>query len=103
MKKPRASLRKQSRFASGKPNESKKNFGRERVATAKPAIKHSKIGDGLNKSFSFPIVAIGASAGGLEAVTSLLQFLPSDTGVAFVLLQHLDPGHSSALSKILDH
>lgn len=49
----------------------------------------------------FFIVAIGASAGGLEAVTELLQNLPSDTGMAFVYIQHLDPTHKSMLSEIL--
>src|SRR4051812_47041643 len=49
----------------------------------------------------FPIVGIGASAGGLEAVTQLLKALPADTGMAFVLVQHLDPTHESALSSLL--
>ena len=42
---------------------------------------------------SFPIVGIGASAGGLEAFTQLLKALPLDTGMGFVLVQHLDPEH----------
>ena len=46
------------------------------------------------------IVGIGASAGGLEAVTRLLEKLPNDTGMAFVLVQHLDPKHKSALTDI---
>src|SRR5688572_2941887 len=50
---------------------------------------------------SFPIVGIGASAGGLEAFTLLLGALPSDTGMGFVLVQHLDPQHESALTQIL--
>src|SRR6202140_4577448 len=50
---------------------------------------------------SFPIVGIGASAGGLEAFTKLLSHLPTDTGMAFVLLQHLDPKHASMSSEIL--
>ena len=49
----------------------------------------------------FPVVGIGASAGGLEAFTQLVRHLPGDTGMAFVLVQHLDPGHSSALPQIL--
>jgi two-component system CheB/CheR fusion protein len=49
----------------------------------------------------FPIVGIGASAGGLEAATQLLQSLPKNTGMAFVLVQHLDPTHESALSVLL--
>ncbi|HEY1662640.1 MAG TPA: chemotaxis protein CheB [Verrucomicrobiae bacterium] len=50
---------------------------------------------------SFPIVGIGASAGGLEAVTQLLEDLPADTGMAFVVVQHLDPTHESALAQLL--
>ncbi len=49
----------------------------------------------------FPIVGIGASAGGLEAFSELLRHLPEKTGMAFVLVQHLDPKHSSVLQEIL--
>ncbi|WP_162343316.1 chemotaxis protein CheB [Cyclobacterium salsum] len=49
----------------------------------------------------FPIVAIGASAGGLEAMTELLQYLPADTGMAFIYVQHLSPDHKSMLTEIL--
>jgi chemotaxis methyl-accepting protein methylase/chemotaxis response regulator CheB/signal transduction histidine kinase len=50
---------------------------------------------------SFPIVGIGASAGGLEAFTQLIKSLPVDTGMAFVLIQHLAPQHKSLLADIL--
>lgn len=49
----------------------------------------------------FPIVGVGASAGGMEAFTELLQQLPPDSGMAFVLIQHLDPKHPSYLSEVL--
>src|SRR4051812_20696863 len=49
----------------------------------------------------FPIVAIGASAGGLEAMTELLKSLPADTGMGFIYIQHLDPSHKSMLTEIL--
>ncbi|MEO6863210.1 MAG: chemotaxis protein CheB, partial [Microcoleus sp.] len=49
----------------------------------------------------FPIVGIAASAGGLEAFTGLLSHLPVDTGMAFVLIQHLAPDHKSLLTEIL--
>jgi two-component system CheB/CheR fusion protein len=49
----------------------------------------------------FPIVGIGASAGGLEAVSRLLKALPDDTGLAFVVVQHLDPTRESLLPAIL--
>ena len=47
------------------------------------------------------IVGIGASAGGLEALQQLLTFLPSNTGMAFVIIQHLAPNHKSMLTDIL--
>lgn len=49
----------------------------------------------------FPIVAIGASAGGLEAMMELLKHLPADTGMAFIYVQHLSPDHKSMLTEIL--
>jgi two-component system, chemotaxis family, CheB/CheR fusion protein len=49
----------------------------------------------------FPIVGIGASAGGLEAFTSFLKHLPSNPGMAFVLIQHLDPNQPSQLAALL--
>jgi two-component system CheB/CheR fusion protein len=50
---------------------------------------------------SFPVAGVGASAGGLEAFTALLHHLPPNTGIAFVLVQHLDPKHESILAEIL--
>jgi two-component system, chemotaxis family, CheB/CheR fusion protein len=49
----------------------------------------------------FPVVGVGASAGGLNAFTRFLERLPLDTGMAFVLVQHLDPTHESALITLL--
>ena len=49
----------------------------------------------------FPIVGIGASAGGLEAFEEFFHHLPNDCGLAFVLVPHLDPGHASLLTEIL--
>ena len=52
-------------------------------------------------ALSFPVVCIGASAGGLEAFTQLLEALPTDTGMAYVLVSHLSPSHASHLADIL--
>src|SRR5438094_2443573 len=49
----------------------------------------------------FPIVGVGASAGGLEAFTQLLKALGPGSGMAYVLVQHLDPSHESALTELL--
>ena len=50
---------------------------------------------------AFPVVGLGASAGGLEAFEQFFLHLPADSGMAFVLVPHLDPGHSSILTEIL--
>ena len=49
----------------------------------------------------FPVVGIGASAGGLEAFTKLFNALPADSGMAFILIQHLDPTHESMMVTLL--
>jgi len=50
---------------------------------------------------NFPIVGIGASAGGLDAFKRLLTAIPESSGMAYVLVQHLDPNHESILPEIL--
>src|SRR5512138_2020204 len=47
------------------------------------------------------VVGMGASAGGLEAVQRFLKHMSPNSGMAFVLVQHLDPGHESILSDLL--
>lgn len=47
------------------------------------------------------VVAIGASAGGLEACRRLLQALPTPNGMVFIFIQHLDPHHDSSLVELL--
>jgi chemotaxis response regulator CheB len=54
-----------------------------------------------SNTYSFSVVGIGASAGGLEAVSALLKNLPDNTGMAFIIIQHLEPTHKSMLADIL--
>ena len=49
----------------------------------------------------FSVVGIGASAGGLDAFKKLLKAIPPNSGMAYVLVQHLDPSHASNLPEIL--
>jgi two-component system CheB/CheR fusion protein len=49
----------------------------------------------------FPVAALGASAGGLEAFTQFFRNIPQDSGIAFILVQHLDPSQPSRLTEIL--
>ncbi|HUZ58665.1 MAG TPA: chemotaxis protein CheB, partial [Hanamia sp.] len=69
------------------PNASKK----------KPLKNKGKI---LSKNL-FPVVGIGASAGGLEVFKKLLKAIPEKSGMAYIIVQHLHPDHSSALPQIL--
>ena len=50
---------------------------------------------------TFPVVGVGASAGGLRAICALIQSIPPDSGMAFVVLQHLPPEHDSLMASIL--
>jgi two-component system, chemotaxis family, CheB/CheR fusion protein len=49
----------------------------------------------------FPVVGVGASAGGLEAFEQFFSNMPLDIGMAFVLVPHLDPGHASMMTELL--
>lgn len=64
-----------------------------RVSSRKPGAP--------DESVIVPVVGVGASAGGLEAFARLLAELPANTGLAFVLVQHLEPTHESNLAEIL--
>lgn len=57
--------------------------------------------DGAGHGQDLLVTAIGASAGGIESFTELLEQLPADSGMAFVLVQHLDPKHESGLTHLL--
>ncbi len=50
---------------------------------------------------SMPVVGIGASAGGLEALEELFEHMPAETGMAFVVVTHQHPGHTSLLPELL--
>jgi two-component system CheB/CheR fusion protein len=56
---------------------------------------------GSSSTTDFPVVGIGASAGGYEAMAALLQHLGEKTGMAYVLIQHLDPSRKSQLVELL--
>jgi two-component system CheB/CheR fusion protein len=54
-----------------------------------------------SRTTNFPVVGIGASAGGLDACRKLLSALPANNGIAFILVQHLDPTHESMMVDLL--
>src|SRR5438067_4693320 len=85
-----------------KNNSNKPPF---RLMTKEPKTANQRLGKVSAKhkpsdsDHSLSVVGIGASAGGLEASEQLLRAVPSDTGLAFVLVQHLAPNPGSRLSR----
>ncbi|MGA3282416.1 MAG: chemotaxis protein CheB [Smithella sp.] len=74
----------------------------------KPAVSGNKeekssLKDALQQQASalFPIAGIGASAGGLEALEQFLRHVPAKSGIAFIIVQHLDPTHKGIMQELL--
>jgi len=72
---------------------------RRTAASARPQTR--KVSTAENKPQTFPIVGIGASAGGLDAFKRFFGAMPADTGIAFVLIQHLDPTRESLTADLV--
>ncbi len=90
---------------SKKPDRGEEKSSRKSISPAEPSSrKTSAAGNRSPDGHSddeLLIAAIGASAGGIESFSDLLAQLPADTGMAFVLIQHLDPKHESGLTHVL--
>jgi two-component system CheB/CheR fusion protein len=83
------------------PRKRKKQENRAKTTQTDNSRPEPEEPQAADEGPSFLIVGVGASAGGLEAFTQMLRALPVDTGMAFVLVQHLDPTHASMLTDIL--
>src|SRR2546423_15479559 len=87
------------------PAKKKKKTPRTQRSSVKPTVNPQFGSDGAGEkqksSPACPIVGIGGSAGGFEAAMEFLRNLPQKTGMAFVIVQHLDPHHTSQLSHLL--
>jgi two-component system CheB/CheR fusion protein len=66
-----------------------------------PGITVETGGRGRGSNTTVPVVGIGASAGGIEALGSFFDVMPADSGCAFVVVLHLDPKHESEMAQIL--
>ena len=69
--------------------------------TARVLVATESRGVGPFGGNTFPVVAIGSSAGGLEALSELVSALETKAGMAYVVVQHLSPEHQSLLSELL--
>src|ERR1700704_5896419 len=63
--------------------------------------KKTGSGNGQPSSNQFPVIGIGASAGGLKAISQFIKAIPERSGMAYVFVQHLSPSHESTLPEIL--
>jgi two-component system, chemotaxis family, CheB/CheR fusion protein len=68
---------------------------------AEPDVSINRSADSSPQPSDFHIVGVGASAGGLESLERLFSHLPTDTGMAFVVLQHLSPDFKSLMDELL--
>jgi two-component system, chemotaxis family, CheB/CheR fusion protein len=84
---------KKAKPASGRKHQRNAAAGR---AAAVPAGEKK-----VQKNRSFPIIGLGASAGGLEALEQFLKHVPGECGLGFVVVQHLDPTHKGMLVELL--
>jgi len=75
---------------------------KKQSAAAIPSTKpFPPVGDARSAGRSLPIVGIGASAGGLEALELFLRNVPEGSGMGFVIVQHMDPTHKGIMAELL--
>jgi two-component system CheB/CheR fusion protein len=80
--------------------------GKKQNSTPAPRVEAGKRDNeekGEQRGAVFPIVGLGASAGGLEALQGFLAHVPANSGMAFVVVQHLDPTRQGLLVELLQH
>lgn len=98
----RPSRKSGERKAGSKPGlkQKRERTGVPAESSVEPAVngKHEKY---KRKEDELTVVGIGASAGGLEALRSMISGLPENANISYVIAQHLDPKHSSALVDLL--
>ncbi|MEZ6120053.1 MAG: chemotaxis protein CheB [Pirellulaceae bacterium] len=92
---------KKSATGKSQPLESGSSPSTERSVKQSSNESETRTKESSKLKDEFPIVGIGASAGGLEALEELLEAMPEDTGMAFVVVTHQHPGHSSLLPQLL--
>src|SRR5271166_3553690 len=80
---------------------SKKRSPQAEAERPRPARRRSSVRDPPLASRDLTVVGIGASADGLDACTKLVGALRAETGMAFILVQHLDPTHASMMVELL--
>lgn len=83
---------------SGKKAKSSPSSRRKKTA---PGTPEAAARTNVETTTNIPVVGLGASAGGLQAFSDFLEVMPENCGMAFVLIQHLDPEHESLMANLL--
>jgi CheB methylesterase len=89
------------RKQSAKPGGNGASARRRRAASAAPSVTGPRSGE--RPAMTRLVVGLGASAGGLDAFKSFFAGMPTQSGMVFVLVQHLDPHHKSLLVELLSN
>src|SRR5215472_12862482 len=97
-KSSRKGRRRSERGAASKAARARQRTGAPQEMTAPRESAEAVGGAALP---GFPVVAVGASAGGLEAFKRFMGAMPTDSGIAFALIPHLDPSHESLMVELL--
>src|SRR5262245_20409933 len=79
----------------------RKNNSKSRKQKAPPPVTPPPPVEVTERKPALPIVGIGASAGGLDAFKKFFAAMPADSGIAFVLIPHLDPTHESFMANLV--
>src|SRR4051812_38221786 len=87
--------------AKATPQSEQETPAKQNIEDLAPVVSDSSDSEEQGSRLPFPIVGIGASAGGLEAFTDLLRTTPANTGMSFVIISHLPSHHRSLLPEIL--
>lgn len=96
-----ASKKQSSRKTTSKRAPSSRKVPSNKSSKAAPPVPAIEATDEIAREPAFPVVGIGASAGGLDALKKLFGAMPNDTGMAFVVVPHLDPKHKSLMVELL--
>lgn len=84
-----------------KTSSSGKNHTKKSKSVSRTKLSANKNTDTLSIKNNISVIGIGASAGGLEAIIALLKNFPTDLGVSFVIIQHMEANRGSLLDEIL--
>jgi two-component system CheB/CheR fusion protein len=96
-----AAQKKQAKKKRVNKKKDPKTVSPKKTVKAKPEPKSPKHDSASIEKQSIPVVGIGASAGGLEAIEGFFANTPSDIRIAFVIIQHLAPEHKSIMGSLL--